>query len=234
MYFVQMIMTKVKTMTDKAYIVTNEQQEREVLEKLEREGVKWRFKSKPTEWVPTRDSYSNVQFPYVLFNDDGVTWGEMSELEDNYEIVYDGRKEENMSDKYVVSQEFMNELEEWKNKYFNDTNYFVSHLDIRNLPHIVSVWKCDGVYDNEANNRLIAIIRWVNGEDVFEIEKPKKWVVRSKDSSEADRHLYVRLDISYKVKDTTTLWGISNATKFDTKEEAQEWANSHQEVIGVK
>lgn len=86
----------------------------------------------------------------------------------------------------------------------------------------------------ESNNRLIAIIRWVSGEEVFEIEKPKKWIVRSSDSSEAGRHLYVRLDISYKVKDTTTLWGINNATRFDTKEEAQSWANAHQEVIEVE
>ena len=139
-----------------------------------------------------------------------------------------------MSDKYVVSQEFMNELEEWKYKYFNDANYFVSHLDIRNLPHIVSVWKCDGVYDNEANNRLIAIIRWVNGEDVFEVEKPKKWVVRSKETDEDGDYHYVDLDNFKNLKSVSTIYGLDFATKFDAKEEAQSWANSHQEVVEVE
>lgn len=33
-------------MTDKAYIVVNEQQEREVLEKLEQEGLTWNYSMK--------------------------------------------------------------------------------------------------------------------------------------------------------------------------------------------
>ena len=139
-----------------------------------------------------------------------------------------------MSEKYVVSQEFMNELEEWKKRGNTDV-YFVGSYDISMLPiDVIRWWDYPEINNFEQNNRLIAIIRWVNGEDVFEVEKPKKWVVRSKDSSEADRHLYVRLDISYKVKDTTTLWGISNATRFDTKEEAESWANAHQEVVQVE
>ena len=227
----QMIMKDVKTMTDKAYIVTNEEQEHEVLNDLERQGIKWvSGGEKPTEFTP-----KPIQFPYGLFTDDEghLQWGNMRSLEDE-EIVFDGRKEEHMSEKYVVSQEFMNKLEEWKYKYFNDANYFVSHLDIMNLPHIVSVWKCDGVYDNEANNRLIAIIRWVNGEDVFEVEKPKKWVVRSKETDEDGDYHYVDLDNFKNLKSVSTIYGLDFATKFDAKEEAQSWANSHQEVVEVE
>ena len=94
-------------------------------------------------------------------------------------------------------------------------------------------WNYPEINNFECNNRLIAIIRWVNGEDVFEVEKPKKWVVRSKYSSEAGEHFYVMLFIGRGIKDATTLWGINNATKFDTKEEAESWANSHQEVVEV-
>ena len=137
-----------------------------------------------------------------------------------------------MSEKYVVSQEFMNELEEWKDKYFNDTNYFVSHLDIRNLPHIVSVWKCDGVYDNEANNRLIAIIRWVNGGDVFEVEKPKKWIVRSKETDGVNRNFYVNVSPDKTWFGTTVEKGL--ATQFDTKEEADKYVNSLTESVPYK
>ena len=220
-------------MTDKAYIVVNEEQEREVLEKLEREGLKWRFKSKPTEWVPTRNSYFNVQFPYVLFNDDGVTWGEMSELEDNYEIVYDGRKEEHMSEKYVVSQEFMNSLKDWKKRGNTDV-YFVGSYDLSMLPDYVKRWwNYPEINNFECNNRLIAIIRWVNGEDVFEVEKPKKWVVRSKETDEDGDYHYVDLDNFKNLKSVSTIYGLDFATKFDAKEEAQSWANSHQEVVEV-
>ena len=138
-----------------------------------------------------------------------------------------------MSDKYVVSQEFMNELEDWKLDTVGTT--FINGDDIKKLPYVINVWWFNfDASDKEYNNRIIAIIRWVNGEDVFEVKKPKKWVVRSKETSEAGEHLYVSLlFIGRGIKDTTTLWGINNATKFDTKEEAESWANSHQEVVEV-
>ena len=138
-----------------------------------------------------------------------------------------------MSDKYVVSQEFMNELEDWKLDTVGTT--FINGDDIKKLPYVINVWWFNfDASDKEYNNRIIAIIRWVNGEDVFEVKKPKKWVVRSKYSSEAGEHLYVMLFIGRGIKDATTLWGINNATKFDTKEEAESWANDHQEVIEVE
>ncbi|MGK4016709.1 hypothetical protein AB0Y21_00235 [Weissella paramesenteroides] len=75
-------------------------------------------------------------------------------------------------------------------------------------------------------------------EDVFEVEKPKKWVVRSKDTDSEGSHLYVKLytssTSSTSIPDITTYFGSNNATRFDTKEEAESWANSHQEVIEVE
>ena len=79
-----------------------------------------------------------------------------------------------MSEKYVVSQEFMNELEEWKKRGNTDV-YFVGSYDISMLPDdVIRWWDYPEINNSEQNNRLIAIIRWVNGEDVFEVEKPKK------------------------------------------------------------
>ena len=222
-------------MKNKAYIVVNDQQEREVLEKLEQEGLKWKgLSQEPTQWLPTRDiDYINVTFPYILFGDDVVSWCSISELKDNYEIVFDGRKEEKMSDKYVVSQEFMNELEEWKKRGNTDV-YFVGSYDLSMLPDYVKRWwNYPEINNFECNNRLIAIIRWVNGEDVFEVEKPKKWVVRSKETDDDNDHWYVRLPNNIDgINDV--VYYMSSATLFDTKEEAQSWANSHQEVIEVK
>ena len=162
-------------MTNKAYIVANEQQEREVLEQLEREGMVWGIiNEKPTDFNP-RTSYL-VSFPYVIFVNDWLSWNWLPYLE-NEEIVFDGRKEEKMSDKYVVSQEFMNELEEWKKRGNTDV-YFVGSYDLSMLPDYVKRWwNYPEINNFECNNRLIAIIRWVNGEDVFEVEKPKELYV---------------------------------------------------------
>ena len=52
-------------MTDKAYIVANEEQEMTVLVKLEREGMAWSPNEKPTDFVPS-ECYVGV-FPYVIY-----------------------------------------------------------------------------------------------------------------------------------------------------------------------
>lgn len=135
--------------------------------------------------------------------------------------------------KYLVSQEFMNELEEWKSNIVDGV--FINGEDINNLPYTIGNWWCDSDISNvESNNCLIAIIRWVNGEDVFEVEKPKKWVVRSKETDDDGDYRYVLLD--YSVGLTIGIIGRTEflATKFDTKEEAESWANGHQEVIEVE
>lgn len=159
-------------MKNKAYIVANEEQEREVLNDLERQGIKWvNGGEKPTEFTP-----KPIQFPYGLFTDDEghLQWGNMRSLEDE-EIVYDGRKEERMSEKYIVSQEFMNELERWKDTLstYNEPGYFIDMQNINDLPDIVNIWWGADISNKESNNRLIAILRWANGEDVFEVEKHK-------------------------------------------------------------
>ena len=220
-------------MTNKAYIVANEQQEREVLEKLEQEGLTWNYSMKKITQVIPSHFHNIVTFPYSLRVFDSYVFWDLVDGLENDEIVFDGRKEEQMSDKYVVSQEFMNELEDWK-KRGNTEVYFVGSYDLSMLPDYVKRWwNYPEINNFECNNRLIAIIRWVNGEDVFEVEKPKKWVVRSKETDEDGDYHYVNLDNFKNLKSVSTIYGLDFATKFDAKEEAQSWANSHQEVIEV-
>ena len=134
-----------------------------------------------------------------------------------------------MSDKYVVSQEFMNKLEGWKIGYVANSS-FLDTDNIGNLPPVVSRWWIYAdITDKERNNRLITIIRWVNGEDVFEVEKPKKWVVRSKETDVHGDYWYVYVYNTI----TSNRFNKSDATHFDTKEEAESWANAHQEVVEV-
>lgn len=146
-------------------------------------------------------------------------------------VVYDGRKEEKM---YKVTQEFMNELIKWRDdmsldaeKEFIDT--FVDGQDIQEMPAIVDAWWTDSYDSIENNNRLIAIIQWLNGEDVFEVEVPHKFIVRSdKTDNEGDYTYILVVDGIAK-----TFYSLNVATKFDTREEAQEWASSHQVVAEI-
>ena len=217
-------------MTNKAYIVANEQQEREVLEVLCINGMKC-FSGAYSQFRPL------TGFPYVIYEPDNsnvLKSGRVPKIKYSTEILYDGRKEENMSEKYVVSQVFMNELKDWKHDLILEDAFFVNQEAINNMPKIIKNWWVDDdVTIGESNKRLISIIRYMSGANDFEVEKPKKWVVRSKECNEQGNYLYVYLIDSNGVKDVMTAWTKDIATKFDTKEEAQSWANSHQEVIEV-
>ena len=224
-------------MTDKAYIVANEEQELRVINEFEKRGYCWiNDQGKPISSgiLIARELEDYPLFISEKFETKTIYWQDLSKLV-NEEIVYDGRKEENMSEKYVVSQEFMNELEEWKKRGNTDV-YFVGSYDLSMLPDYVKRWwNYPEINNFECNNRLIAIIRWVNGEDVFEVEKPKKWVVRYKEpqGSVDGEPLYIWFvdELTLEIETEATM--PPYIRRFNTKEEAQSWANSHQEVVEV-
>ena len=222
---------------DKAYIVANEQQECKVIDKIKQSGVSPNGNSVIDTFVSSLHEIHSISFPYVIHDkSSGIGFDRTDAIYNHrqaWNVVYDGRKEEKMSEKYVVSQEFMNELEEWKKRGNTDV-YFVGSYDISMLPiDVIRWWDYPEINNSEQNNRLIAIIRWVNGEDVFEVKNPKKWVVRSKKCTDQGSYLYVYFIDRNGIKDVMTGWTTHIATKFDTKEEAQSWANSHQEVVEV-
>lgn len=206
------------TMTDKAYIVANKKQELDVLNKFEKDGLKWRGNRNPTEFFPS----DICLFPIVLFKGDCITWSFSVNLNIE-EIVYDGRKEEKM---YKVTQEFMNELIKWR---YADLRIPLTVQDLALLPVIISSWCFENESPIENSNRLFAIIQWLNREDVFEVEEPHKFVVRSDNADRDGDYMYVQVidGLSY------SSYLKSDFTKFDTREEAQEWANSHQVVIEI-
>lgn len=218
-------------MTNKAYIVANKEQEIDILSKLEQDGIYWNAGEYPTDFIPSEEyDLKFVKFPYVLVEDKSIYWLSIDKLKD-IEIVYDGRKEEKM---YKVTQEFMNELIEWRDDMNLDTksefiDTFVDGQDIQRMPGLVDAWWTDSYDSIENNNRLIAIIQWLNGADVFEVEAPHKFVVRSDKYNYIGDYTYVAIRNCM----TTTTRILSSATKFDTREEAQEWANSHQVVIEI-
>ena len=136
--------------------------------------------------------------------------------------------------KYKVTQEFMNKLIKWRNfRHLDardgDWSATFRQQDFYSLPKIVSAWRLKEENSTERNNRLIAILKWLNGEDVFEVEEPHKFVVRSDKKDREGDYIYVVV----KRGTTTTSYFLSNATKFSTREKAQEWANSHQVVVEI-
>ena len=224
-------------MTNKAYIVANEDQELRILNEFEKRGYCWiNDQGKPISsgLLIARELGDYPLFIGERFETKMIYWQDLSKLV-NEEIVYDGRKEEKMSEKYVVSQVFMNELKGWKHDLILEDAFFVNQEAINNMPKIIKNWWVDD-YETigESNKRLISIVRYMSGANDFEVEKPKKWVVRSKDRTEQGSYLYVYLIDSNGVKDVMTGWTKDIATKFDTKEEAESWANAHQEVIEVE
>ena len=163
-------------MTDKAYIVTNKEQELDVLKKFERKGLFWRVGRNAIDFVPSENSVFNnfASFPYAMIEKEFIIWSPIEQLEDE-EIVYDGRKEEKMTKKYKVTNEFMDKLVEWcGTKTLDATNgdryNYVCSSDLDELPRVAKAWWYEGTYSMERNHRLIAIIQWLNGEDVFEVD----------------------------------------------------------------
>lgn len=219
-------------MTDEVYIVANEQQELQILNNFEEKGFRWNAGYIPTSFVPSeRLNFEEGDFPYMLMIANDNVWLSGMKTLEGKKIVYDGRKEEKM---YKVTQEFMNELIEWRdemnlNAKYTDFNAFVNGNDIQNVPDVVYV--CWRRVENsiERNKRLISIIQWLNGEEVFEVEAPHKFVVRNDTPDYDGDYYYVQAFDGV----TNRSFSLEGATKFDTREEAQEWANSHQVVVEI-
>lgn len=218
-------------MTDKAYIVANKEQELDILKKFERQGIYWNAGEYPTDFIPSEKyDLKYVKFPYALVKNESIYWSSIDKLKDA-EIVYDGRKEVKM---YKVTQEFVNELIKWSDERSLDATSgsvftTVAAQDLDNLPNVVQLWRLRTNDPIERNNRLIAIIQWLNGEEVFEVEEPHKFVVRNDKPDRYGDYYYVKIFDGA----TNTSFSSHSAAKFSTREEAQEWANSHQVVIEV-
>ena len=134
-------------------------------------------------------------------------------------------------EKMKISKEVYDALVDWRNEIESSNTIYSEDINGLASPYVVRRWWIGDDKGTYANNRLIAIIRWVNGEEVFEVEKPKKWAVRSKEHDEGGNYQYVKAGNFDMVFNK---YNIDQATRFDTKEEAESWANSHQEVIEVE
>ena len=138
---------------------------------------------------------------------------------------------ENVMKKYSIRQSIMYDLKNWKEKQRIgvDNDAVVSWEDFKNLPDCVLNWQLNTGSAVEANNRLIAIIKWLNGEDVFEVEN-QVYAVRVR----SDNPPYVREFLKITDDDNFMIVnGIYKASKFDDFEKANAWSNEYFEVVEV-
>lgn len=212
------------------YIVVNQEQELNVLKKLEQEGFKWCDNDLPTSFIFSEGLLFHG-FPYIIseYKDMGyVGWSYYSEDYDG-KIVYDGRKENKMK-KYLVTQEFMNELVKWKDNLEINGQYYVDDEEIYDFSKVIgSWWRNEDDRASEQNNRLIAIIRWVNGEDVFETQKKYKYYV-ARTSSPV---MYFSMKKWYHSELPKYDSNCSEKKVFSTREEAEKWLIPGYEVVEI-
>lgn len=145
-----------------------------------------------------------------------------------------------MTEKYKVTREFMNALINWRDERDLDVarkpdGLYVNGIDMWNFTNAIDAWWLESTDRVEHNNRLIAIIKWLNGEDVFEIEKPHKFVVRSTAADEDGdyRWMYMQggnynLDVPFynELK-------LCRAKRFNTRMDAELWTTNGYEVVEI-
>lgn len=70
--------------------------------------------------------------------------------------------------KYKVTQEFMDALDDWRDKWV-DGHFPVNALTSETIKNVVERWRFRYIQNGEPTKRLGALLNWINGEDVFEI-----------------------------------------------------------------
>ena len=148
-------------------------------------------------------------------------------------------------EKYKVTQQFMDALDELNEGKFRydrvfsgDKNTASQHIRISNVPYVISDWLSGVRFSepiSETIRRMAALADWQEGKDVFEVEKPHKFVVRStKADVDGDyRWMYLlKSNHSLNVPAYNSL-NIYKAKRFDTRMEAELWTTNGYEVVEV-
>ena len=130
--------------------------------------------------------------------------------------------------KYKVTQEFVDELEDWQKKWEND-EINLNETFLNKKISAVEKWRFTYFSKAERNQRFGAIINWINGEDVFEIGTPK-YIVQRRGFNPLVGNEYISID-NYSAIHITR--DKEKATRFDDFEKASGWANQHFEVVEV-
>lgn len=197
----------------KDYIVENEEQENATLYELEQEGFKWGVGENPTVLVISRIMGDEV-FPYTISKgkDKKIYW------------YGEGTEDTEDVNKYSVTQVFMQDLNNWRDdrRIYAEYGAVLGWEDFKNEPERVQNWRLNTGSAVEANDRLIAIIKWLNGEDVFAVDVPS-YIVRKKG---VRKYVNVEVEGGFELVNDKR-----NATVFYRPEDAKEYENAIFEAV---
>lgn len=128
--------------------------------------------------------------------------------------------------KYSIRQSIMHDLKNWRDdrRIYAEYGAVLGWEDFKNEPERVQNWRLNTGSAIEANDRLIAIIKWLNGEDVFAVDVPS-YIVRKKG---VRKYVNVEFEGGFELVDDKR-----NATVFYRPEDAKEYENAIFEVVEV-
>ena len=128
--------------------------------------------------------------------------------------------------KYSIRQSIMYDLKNWRDdrRIYAEYGAVLGWEDFQNEPERVQNWRLNTGSAIEANNRLIAIINWLNGEDVFIVDKPS-YIIRKKG---VQKYVNVEVEGGFELVEDKR-----DATVFYRIEDAKEYENAIFEVVEV-
>lgn len=126
--------------------------------------------------------------------------------------------------KYSIRQSIMYDLKNWRDdrRIYAEYGAVLGWEDFQNEPERVQNWRLNTGSAIEANNRLIAIIKWLNGEDAFAVDVPS-YIVRKKG---VRKYVNVEVEGGFELVNDKR-----NATVFYRLEDAKEYENAIFEVV---
>ena len=201
--------------------MANEQQEHNILEKLEREGLMWiGAGEKPTEWKPVKEG-ALCSLPYALVVSSYVAWLSLSQLGDE-EIVYDGRTE---LEPIKVSKETMEDIKQFVGHHKNEFQFL---YDFTFYPVTVTKW-----LKEKPAERVKLLVDYIDGN--ITLITTEQYVVRSVDPDENGDYSYLRLGVQSTSVPNIQVdqFKLEDATRFETREEASKFMITGMGIVEV-
>lgn len=119
--------------------------------------------------------------------------------------------------KYKVTQRFMDELNTWNNSHkYPDGTTIINQLTLNELPEDVTEWMFE-IWTNvaEGNRRFGAVINWINGEDVFEVDTPSYIVKVNGDNGYLNVEDYNPFSIVSDKRNATVFYRLEDAKEYE-------------------
>lgn len=113
----------------------------------------------------------------------------------------------------------MYDLKNWRDdrRIYAEDGAVLGWEDFQDEPGRVREWRLNTGSAVEANNRLIAIIKWLNGEDVFVADKPS-YIVRKKGKR---AYINVEVESGFELvddkRDATVFYDLDAAKEYENK-----------------